>query len=134
MFSLFASARGWAGSASHILSPFRGVLRQMTVDENTIQQIVEEILKVAHPERVILFGSAALGAISPDSDVDLLVIEKSVANAREQTIKIRSALRSFPMPVDIIVMASERFEETKNVIGGIAYPANKYGKVIYEAA
>lgn len=26
-----------------------------------------------------------------------------------------------------------RFEETKSVIGGLAYPANKYGKVIYEA-
>jgi len=32
------------------------------------------------------------------------------------------------------VMRSERFEETRNIIGGIAYPANKYGKVIYEAA
>jgi hypothetical protein len=31
-------------------------------------------------------------------------------------------------------MAPERFEETKYVIGGLAYPANKYGKVIYEAA
>jgi hypothetical protein len=36
--------------------------------------------------------------------------------------------------VDLIVMRTERFEETKSVIGGVAYPANKYGKVIYEAA
>jgi predicted nucleotidyltransferase len=106
----------------------------MTVDENIVQKIVEEILKVAHPERVILFGSVAMGAMSSDSDVDLLVIEKGVSNAREQTAKIRSALRSFRVPVDVIVMPPERFEETKNVIGGIAYPANKYGKVIYEAA
>ena len=106
----------------------------MTVDEDTIKQIVEEILKVAHPERVILFGSAAMGAMSHDSDLDLLVIEKRVENPRERTVRIRSALASFGLPMDIIVMASERFEETKNVIGGIAYPANKYGKVIYEAA
>jgi uncharacterized protein len=38
------------------------------------------------------------------------------------------------MPVDVLVMAPARFEETKEVIGGIAYPANKYGKVIYEAS
>jgi hypothetical protein len=31
-------------------------------------------------------------------------------------------------------MATERFDESKGVIGGIAFPANKYGKVIYEAA
>jgi predicted nucleotidyltransferase len=106
----------------------------MTVDENTIKHIVEQILKVAHPERVILFGSAARGAMSRDSDLDLLVIEKIVENPRERTVRIRSALGSFGMPIDVIVMASERFEETKNTIGGIAYPANKYGKVIYEAA
>jgi hypothetical protein len=37
-------------------------------------------------------------------------------------------------PFDIIVMAVERFEESKETIGGIAYPAHKYGKVIYEEA
>jgi predicted nucleotidyltransferase len=111
-----------------------GRLSEMAVDKHVIQQIVLEILKVAHPERVILFGSAATGTMSSDSDVDLLVIEKHVSNPREQTLKIRNALRSFRMPVDVIVMAYERFEETKNVVGGIAYPANKYGKVIYEAA
>ena len=31
-------------------------------------------------------------------------------------------------------MPTERFEESKDVIGGLAYPARKYGKVIYEAA
>jgi hypothetical protein len=31
-------------------------------------------------------------------------------------------------------MAKEHFEESKDVIGGLAYPAHKYGKVIYEAA
>jgi hypothetical protein len=30
-------------------------------------------------------------------------------------------------------MATERFEATRNVIGGIAYPASKYGRVLYAA-
>lgn len=37
-------------------------------------------------------------------------------------------------PVDVIVMSTARFEETKDLIGGIAYPARKYGRVLYEAA
>jgi hypothetical protein len=37
------------------------------------------------------------------------------------------------IPVDVFAMTPERFEETKGVIGGLAYPANKFGKVIYEA-
>jgi hypothetical protein len=44
------------------------------------------------------------------------------------------ALGDVRYPVDVIVMSSERFEETRNLIGGVAYPANKYGRVLYEAA
>jgi hypothetical protein len=49
-------------------------------------------------------------------------------------VEIRSALGDIGFPVDVIVMRSERFEHTKRFIGGIAHPANKYGRVIYEAA
>ena len=49
-------------------------------------------------------------------------------------VRLRHALRGVGMPFDVIVMRTDRFEETKNVVGGIAYPANRYGKVIYEAA
>jgi len=30
-------------------------------------------------------------------------------------------------------MPLARYDETKDVIGGIAYPAHKYGRVLYEA-
>lgn len=51
-----------------------------------------------------------------------------------ESISIRQAVRGLGYPFDIVVMATERFEESKDVVGGIAYPANKYGKVIYEEA
>ena len=43
-------------------------------------------------------------------------------------------LWEFDYPFDILFIATQWFEESKDVVGGIAYPANKYGKVIYEAA
>jgi hypothetical protein len=49
-------------------------------------------------------------------------------------VAIRGAVGDIGYPVDVIVMRTERFERTKRFIGGIAYPANKYGRVIYEAA
>ena len=45
-----------------------------------------------------------------------------------------NAVGNIGHPVDVIVMRTERFERTKRLIGGIAYPANKYGRVIYAAA
>lgn len=106
----------------------------MTITEETLRNVVNRIVEVAKPDRVILFGSAVTGEVTSDSDIDLLVLERSVENVREERIRLHEALRGLRIPVDVIVMSTERFEETKNVIGGIAYPANKYGKVIYEAA
>ena len=69
-----------------------------------------------------------------DSDVDLLIIEESVSSRDEQWFQVQESLMELEYPFDIVIMARERFEETKGIIGGIAYPANNHGRVIYEAA
>ena len=106
----------------------------MGVDETLLNEVVRRVLTVARPDRIILFGSAAMGQMTEDSDLDLLVVEPEPVNTRDRSIKIRRALGDVHYPVDVIVMSSERFEETKNIVGGIAYPARKYGRVLYEAA
>jgi predicted nucleotidyltransferase len=105
-----------------------------TVGSEVIGEIVRCILSVSRPERVILFGSAATGRMTPDSDIDLLILDERVADARAEAQRIRQALLGIPFPFDVIVMSRERFEETRGVIGGIAWPADRYGRVIYEAA
>jgi len=106
----------------------------MGIDEGLVEEIVRRVLSVGQPERIILFGSAAKGSMTRDSDIDLLVLERSPSNAREEGLRFRAALRGMGYPFDVIVMATERFEESKGVIGGIAYPANRHGRVIYAAA
>ena len=106
----------------------------MGISKDTIKGIIQRIGRVAKPDRIILFGSAATGKMTAESDIDLLILEKNPRKRREQSLRIREALSEIGYPVDVIVMKTEFFEESKNVIGGIAYPANKYGKVIYEAA
>jgi predicted nucleotidyltransferase len=106
----------------------------MPPDANLLEEIVRRIVSVATPQRIILFGSAAIGRMTRDSDIDLLIVEPNPSDGREESVRIGNALRGLGFPFDVIVIATERFEETKNIIGGIAYPANKYGKVIYEGA
>jgi len=106
----------------------------MSIDKNTVQEIIRRILTVAHPDMVILFGSAATGSMTRDSDVDLLVIESNPTDRRKEGLRIDEALSGLDYAFDVIVISTEWFEASKNVIGGIAYPANKYGKVIYAAA
>ena len=106
----------------------------MTDDGDLLKKLVDRILTVAKPERIILFGSGATGRMTRDSDLDLLVIERGFKSQREERTRLRKALGDVGIPVDVFAMTPERFEETKGVIGGLAYPANKYGRVIYEAS
>jgi len=104
-----------------------------TIDEALIAEIVRRILTVAQPDRIILFGSAATGEMTRDSDIDLLVLLAEPGDQHGESVRIRRALRGLPYPFDILVIGTQWFEDSKGVIGGIAFPANKYGWVIYEA-
>jgi predicted nucleotidyltransferase len=106
---------------------------KMGIDEGLIHEIVRRVLNVARPDRIILFGSASTGRMTSDSDIDLLVVEPAPANTRQESVRIRRSLGNLGFPFDVIVISKQRFEETKTIFGGIAYPAHKYGRVIYEA-
>jgi predicted nucleotidyltransferase len=105
----------------------------MAVDETLMREIVRRVLTVARPDRIILFGSAATGQMTKDSDIDLLIVEPAPTNRHEESVAIEAAIGDVNFPIDVKIIASERFEATKNIIGGIAYPAHKYGRVLYEA-
>jgi predicted nucleotidyltransferase len=82
--------------------------------------------------RVVLYGSRAAGTARKDSDFDLLVVEKDPVAKREEMVRLRQVVVDEQHPVDIWVIGEQEFEETKNVIGGLAYPAHKFGVVLYE--
>ena len=44
---------------------------QPPTDREVLAEIVRRIVRVAAPERIILFGSAARGETGPGSDLDL---------------------------------------------------------------
>ena len=106
----------------------------MDVDESILSEVVRRVLAVAKPDRIILFGSAATGQMTQDSDIDLLIVEPMGKNRHEESVAITNAIGDVSFAVDVKIISLERFESTKNVIGGIAYPAHKYGGILYVAA
>ncbi len=103
----------------------------MGIDEDLVAEITRRIVAVTVPERVILFGSAATGRMTPDSDIDILVVVSDPQRPRDQSVRIRRQLRGLGYPFDIVVISAERFEESKGVVGGIAHPAKGYRRTIF---
>ena len=106
----------------------------MSADGLFLDEIVKRVLSVSSPEKIILFGSAAGGSMHADSDIDLLIVEPDPVDRRSESVRIDMAMSGLGYPVDVIVVSSEYFARTRDIIGGIAYPADKYGKVIYDAS
>ena len=102
----------------------------------TARRLKDLILKAdGRPVRkIILFGSRARGDAHPDSDFDILVVTRGQTADQMQAYRLGlwQAFRGTGIPVEPWVMSEEEFEESKTVIGGLAYPAWKEGVVLYD--
>ena len=103
-----------------------------TVAQEILDDIIQRIVEVAHPEKIILFGSAARGDMGPNSDVDLLVI-KSGAHRLDLMGQIYMNMHGAGEAVDIIVVTPEDVERYGNSHALVIAPALREGKVVYVA-
>jgi uncharacterized protein len=67
-----------------------------------IQNVVDQIIDLFHPQKIILFGSYAYGTPRPESDVDLLVIMDTQKSGLEQTSMICKQIK-YRFGLDLIV-------------------------------
>lgn len=102
------------------------------VDDRIVQEAVRRIVEAVAPEKIILFGSAARGEMTRDSDLDFLVVKGGVSR-RETQRRIREQLRGIGVPVDVIVVTPEDVERDRDTIGLIIRPALREGRVVYAA-
>ena len=104
----------------------------LPLTEELLEEIKNRIVDGFAPVRVILFGSYAERRATVDSDLDLLVVTRRPVSRAERLAWTRDLFEDMPLAVQVITISQREFEETRDVVGGIAYPATKYGRVIYE--
>ena len=101
-------------------------------NSDIMDEVIRRIFAVVRPRRIVLFGSAARGDMTADSDLDLLVIVTEPAHRRALAQEIYRNLHGIPVPVDIVVATEQDIERYGDKVGTILRPALKEGQVIYE--
>ena len=108
--------------------------RKQALAEQALKKIVDRVVQAAAPERIILFGSAARGAMGPNSDVDLLVIKKGNFRRLDVMGEIYANLSGVGHAVDVVVVTPEDVERFRDSQALVIKPALLEGRVVYDAA
>lgn len=98
-----------------------------------VEDVVNRIVDVFSPERIIIFGSVARGTYTDESDVDLLIVMDSDMDPHETAVAVRRAVRDIHVGKDIIVLTPEQFKEQSEDPWDFTHEIVRTGKVVYEA-
>ncbi len=97
-----------------------------------IEEFAQKLVQEFGPLKVVLFGSYAKGMVTPDSDVDLLVILPFEGKPVFKSVEMRLKLRP-KFPVDLIVRTPETVKERLEMEDAFMEEVLEEGKVLYEA-
>ena len=96
-----------------------------------IANITNQLIKKYAPQKIILFGSAASGELSEDSDIDFLIIKDSVPKYGIDRMRELDRLIETQMPVDMLVYKPGEFEERLRLGDPFIKMILNEGKVLY---
>jgi predicted nucleotidyltransferase len=105
--------------------------RKQAPKPRILRDIVRRIVDAAHPEKIILFGSAARAEMGPNSDVDLLVVKAGKFNRRHLAAKIYDSLYGAEAAVDVVIVTPAEVRRYRDAPGLVIFPALREGRVAY---
>jgi HEPN domain-containing protein/predicted nucleotidyltransferase len=98
--------------------------------EKEIENITAQIIEKYRPDKIILFGSAARGELSRDSDADFLIIKKETPLYGADRIRQLSRLIERNIPLDLLVYRPEEFEKRLKMGDPFLKAILKEGKIL----
>ena len=99
--------------------------------EREIANITQQIIEKYKPDKIILFGSAARGELSQDSDADFLIIKKATPLYGSDRIRELSRLIDRNIAVDLLIYRPEEFDKRLRMGDPFLKSVMQEGKVLY---
>lgn len=101
--------------------------------KRNIRQVVDQIVALVQPQRVILFGSAASGHVRSDSDLDFLVVVPENERPDALTDRLNLGIKNRPMPCDFMVVTQSTLKRNRKNPGLIYGAILDEGREVYAA-
>jgi predicted nucleotidyltransferase len=98
-----------------------------------VQNIVNQLIKLYKPEKIILFGSLAEGKISEGTDIDFFIIKNDVPELGVDRIRQLDALIKYSLATDFIVYRPDELEQRLKMGDPFVKNILEEGKVLYAA-
>jgi predicted nucleotidyltransferase len=98
---------------------------------DTLEQLVNLLVQESGPLKIILFGSFARGEQTSNSDIDVLVVLKTLSNRLHEMVRLRRALAPIRMPIDVLVYSEDEVRERGTWPGTALNEALRDGLVLY---
>ena len=102
--------------------------------EQVIKEVTRRLVERFHPEAIILFGSQARGMAGDVSDLDLIVLCEGIRDRNALEADMIAALRGVPIAIDVLAYTPQEYDTESRIVGTVAYPASREGRVVYERA
>jgi predicted nucleotidyltransferase len=102
--------------------------------DEEIENIIEQIVRLYKPDKVILFGSLAEGQIHESSDIDLFIIKSDVPEMGVDRIRQLDRLIKYRLATDFIVYKPDELDRRLQMGDPFVKNIIDKGKVLYEAA
>jgi len=106
----------------------------LSPDQEILDELVRRITKVVQASRIILFGSAARGQMSLNSDLDVLVIVPDGNDCLALAKTLYRQLRGLGYAKDILVVQQSDVEQYGSNPYLVLHAALTEGRELYRAA
>jgi predicted nucleotidyltransferase len=102
--------------------------------DEEIANIIEQLVRLYKPDKVILFGSLADGQVHEGSDIDLFIIKKDVPEMGVDRIRQLDRLIKYRLATDFVVYKPDELDHRLKMGDPFVKSILDKGKVLYDAA
>ncbi len=95
--------------------------------------LLEQVVRISQPLKIILFGSSARGQIGPESNIDLLVVVPDGSHRRHTAQRLYAGVRHVGIPFDLLVATPSDLEKHRQNVGLIYSTILQEGIEVYAA-